>query len=193
MLPNFPYKILLASQSPRRQELLAGLDIAFDVFVKKNIDEDYPAEIPAKEVAAFLSQKKANAYQQDLNNDVMIITADTVVIQGKRILEKPQDKNQASEMLSHLSNHTHQVITGVTLTTKDKQHTFSSVTEVQFTTLSQDEINYYIDKYQPYDKAGSYGIQEWIGYIGVEHINGSYFNVMGLPVHQLYTALKAFV
>lgn len=191
VLRNFPYKILLASQSPRRKELLAGLDIEFNIFVKKGIDEDYPRGIPAQDVAAFLSQKKAKAYQQDIADGVLIITADTVVIQGKTILEKPQNKAEAQHMLAHLSGHTHQVITGVTLTTKNKHHTFSATTEVRFTTLTEDEIDYYIEKYKPFDKAGSYGIQEWIGYIGVEHIEGSYFNVMGLPVQQLYTALKA--
>jgi len=193
MLHNFPYKILLASQSPRRKELLAGLDVAFTTFVKKGIDEDYPDDMPAHEVAAYLSQKKAEAYQQDISEGVLIITADTVVIQGNRILEKPKDKDEAKEMISHLSGHSHQVITGVTLTTKEKKHTFSSLTEVRFATLTEDEIDYYIEKYEPYDKAGAYGIQEWIGYIGVEHIEGSYFNVMGLPVQQLYTALKAMV
>lgn len=192
MLPHFPYKILLASQSPRRKELLAGLDIDFDTFVKKNINEDYPLDLPAQEVASFLSKKKADAYQRDLENGVLIITADTIVIQGDVILEKPKDQKAAFAMLSTLSGQSHQVITGVTLTTKEKQHTFSSVTDVTFATLTEEEINYYIEKYQPYDKAGSYGIQEWIGYIGVEHISGSYFNVMGLPVQQLYSVLKAF-
>ena len=192
MLPDFPYKILLASQSPRRQELLAGLDLEFSTFVKKGINEDYPQDMAAKKVAAFLSKKKADAYQEDLEEGVLIITADTIVIQGTEILEKPKDQQAAFEMLSSLSGQSHQVITGVSLTTKEKQHTFSSVTEVTFATLTTEEINYYIEKYKPYDKAGSYGIQEWIGYIGVEHINGSYFNVMGLPVQQLYSVLKAF-
>lgn len=192
MLVDLPYKILLASQSPRRKELLAGLDIDFDTFVKKDINEDYPETIAANKVASYLSKKKADAYQEDMAGGVLIITADTVVIKGDTILEKPANKEEAFSMLQQLSGSTHQVVTGVSLTTKDKQHTFSATTEVSFSPLSDEEINYYIHKYKPYDKAGSYGIQEWIGYIGVEHINGSYFNVMGLPVQQLYTELKKF-
>lgn len=192
MLYNSPYAILLASNSPRRKELLAGLDIEFNTFVKKDIDESFPSDLNTKEVAAFLSKKKADAYQQDLKDGVLIITADTVVIQNDRILEKPEDKDQAFEMIKALSGKSHSVITGVSLTTMEKQHTFSSSTQVTFADLSNEEINYYIEKYKPYDKAGAYGIQEWIGYIGVQHIDGSYFNVMGLPVQQLYTELKKF-
>lgn len=190
MLSNFPYKILLASQSPRRQELLGGLDIEFDVFVKKNIDESYPDNLPTSQVAEYLSHKKAQAYLTDIKTNVLIITADTVVIHDNEILGKPKDKTEAFEMIVNLSGKTHQVITGVTLTTQNKQHSFSSVTDVTFSELTKEEVAYYIEKYRPYDKAGSYGIQEWIGYIGVEHINGSFFNVMGLPVQQLYQALK---
>jgi septum formation protein len=190
MLNKFPYKIILASQSPRRQELLRGLDLKFTSFVKEGIDELYPAEMPSQDIAAFLSQKKANAYLEGLKDDVLLITADTIVIQGESILEKPKDKGDAQRMLRSLSGGCHQVITGVSLSTKEKQITFSSSTEVTFAVLSHDEIDYYIEKYQPYDKAGSYGIQEWIGYIGIETISGSYFNVMGLPVQALYTYLK---
>lgn len=189
---NLPYKIILASNSPRRQELLSGLDIDFSVFVKKNIDEDFPEELDATEVPAFLSLKKANAYLSDMKDNALIITADTVVIQNNKILGKPNTPAEAFQMIKGLSEKKHKVITGVTLTTKKHQHTFSSVTEVTFAALSNKEIDYYIEKYKPYDKAGAYGIQEWIGYIGVEHINGSYFNVMGLPVQQLYTALKNY-
>ncbi len=192
MLSNYPYKILLASQSPRRQELLAGLDIDFEVFVKKNIDESFPNNLEPTKVAEYISKKKADAYQKDLREDLLIITADTVVIQDKNILGKPEDKEEAIRMLKNLSGKSHQVITGVTLTTKTQQHSFSSNTDVCFITLSNEEIDYYIEKYKPYDKAGSYGIQEWIGYIGINHISGSYFNVMGLPVQQLYQALKSF-
>lgn len=192
MLSNFPYQILLASQSPRRQELLKGLDLDFTTFVKEGLDEEYPDDMPAKDVAAFLSQKKAKAYQEGLKENILLITADTIVINGDDILEKPKDKAAATAMISSLSGTSHEVITGVTLTSKEKQHTFSSSTEVRFATLTNEEIEYYVEKYQPYDKAGAYGIQEWIGYIGVESIKGSYFNVMGLPVQALYAAFKVF-
>lgn len=188
---QLPYKIILASNSPRRQELLKGLAIDFTVFVKKDIDESYPETLAAHEVAAFLSKKKSEAYRTDMSNDVLLITADTVVIHENSILGKPNDKDEAVRMLQTLSGGSHQVITGVTLTTKTKQTTFSSITEVKFASLTEEEIKFYIEQYQPYDKAGSYGIQEWIGFIGVERINGSYFNVMGLPAQHLYQELKS--
>lgn len=190
MIYQPPYTIILASQSPRRQELLKGLDLDFTTYVKEGIDENYPAEMDSSEVAGFLSHKKAQAYLDGLKDDVLLITADTIVVDGANVLGKPTDKNEAVAMLSALSGKSHQVITGVTLCTTKKTVTFSSTTEVTFATMTLDEINYYIDKYKPYDKAGSYGIQEWIGYIGVESINGSYFNVMGLPVQSLYKKLK---
>jgi len=186
------YTILLASNSPRRQELLAGLDIDFSVFVKKGIDESYPQDMEASKVAEFLAKQKAKAYQKDLIEGVLIITADTLVIQDQRILGKPANKAEAIAMIKSLSGQSHQVITGVSLSTKEKQHSFSSRTEVTFASMSDEEIAYYVEKYQPYDKAGAYGIQEWIGYIAVEKIEGSYFNVMGLPVQQLYQELKNF-
>jgi len=186
------YTILLASNSPRRQELLAGLDIDFSVFVKKGIDESYPQDMEASKVAEFLAKQKAKAYQKDLIEGVLIITADTLVIQDQHILGKPANKAEAIAMIKSLSGQSHQVITGVSLSTKEKQHSFSSRTEVTFASMSDEEIAYYVEKYQPYDKAGAYGIQEWIGYIAVEKIEGSYFNVMGLPVQQLYQELKNF-
>lgn len=187
---QLPYTILLASNSPRRQELLAGLDIKFSTFVKKNIDESFPEDMEAEKVAEFLANKKAAAYKQDIKDGILIITADTVVIQDHMILGKPADKNEAIAMIKTLSGNSHKVVTGVSISTKEKQHSFSSHTEVTFATMSDEEIEYYVDKYQPYDKAGAYGIQEWIGYIGVEKIEGNYFNVMGLPVHKLYDFLK---
>ncbi len=189
---NLPYQLILASQSPRRQQLLSDLDIPFTTLVIKDIDESYPKDLPAKEVAAYLSQKKAAAYRENLNDNALVITADTIVIADNKVLGKPKDQAEATKILHTLSGKTHLVITGVTLTTQHKSHTFSAITEVTFSPLEDDEINYYLEKYKPYDKAGAYGIQEWIGSIGVEHINGSYFNVMGLPVHQLYQALKNF-
>ncbi len=189
---TLPYTILLASNSPRRQELLAGLDIEFSTFVKKDIDESYPETLEAEKVAEFLANKKAEAYRQDLKEGVLIITADTVVIQDQEILGKPEGKDDATAMIKKLSGNSHQVITGVSITSKNKKHSFSAITDVTFAAMSNKEIDYYVEKYQPYDKAGAYGIQEWIGYIGVEKMNGSYFNVMGLPVQQLYQELKNF-
>lgn len=186
------YKIILASASPRRQQLLSDLDIPFTVLVIKDIDESYPQDLPAIEVAAYLSQKKAASYHPTLNEQHLVITADTVVINQSEVLGKPANQEEASTMLKALSGKSHQVVTGVTLTSKTKSHTFSAITEVKFSQLDDEEIKYYIDTYKPYDKAGAYGIQEWIGSVGVEHIQGSYFNVMGLPVHQLYQALKSF-
>lgn len=186
------YKIVLASNSPRRKELLSGIDIDYRVFTLPNIDEAYPETLPKKDVAQFLSQKKASAYADMLDDDTLLITADTVVILHGEILEKPRDKNDAKRMLRMLASQTHHVITGVCLTTKDKQHCFSDTAKVTFGALSDEEIEYYVEKYLPMDKAGAYGVQEWIGYVAVEKIEGSYFNVMGLPIYKVYQALKAF-
>lgn len=180
------YKLLLASNSPRRKQLLAGLDIPFTVNVLPSISEDYPSEMPAKEVAKFLAVKKAEPYKTVIANDELVLTADTVVIVDNIVLGKPQDSDEACAMLRQLSGKIHQVVTGVCLTTLDFQHSFSVTTNVTFKTLSEREIKYYVEKYNPTDKAGAYGIQEWIGYIGVTKLEGSYFNVMGLPVQRIY-------
>lgn len=185
-------KIVLASNSPRRKELLAGLDIPFEVRVLDNIDESYSETLPTKEIAGYISKKKADAYRQTMADDELIITADTIVVLGQEVMGKPKDDEEARRMLRELSGKTHQVITGVCLTTKDKQSNFSVETDVTFKTLSEEEIDYYVAHYRPLDKAGAYGIQEWIGHIGVTGLNGSYFNVMGLPVQRIYEALKAF-
>ena len=194
------YKIILASNSPRRRELLAGLDIPFEVKVIKGIDESYPESLDAYEVAEYISSKKAEAYRGLLGEDAaqtLILTADTVVIaptadeqndqEGKGvILGKPKDEEDAVRMLRMLSGKTHHVVTGVCLTTRSQQRHFSVTTEVTFRQLSDAEIRYYISHYKPFDKAGAYGIQEWIGYIGCTGLKGSYFNVMGLPVQRIY-------
>ena len=197
------YKIILASNSPRRRELLAGLDVNFEVKVLNGIDESYPDDLDAYQVAEFIAQKKAEAYRSLLNEEEssaeesLILTADTVVIapaadeqndqEGKGIiLGKPKTADDAVRMLRMLSGKTHHVVTGVCLTTKDGQRHFSVTTEVSFKKLTDWEINYYISHYKPFDKAGAYGIQEWIGYIGCTGLNGSYFNVMGLPVQRIY-------
>lgn len=186
------YHIVLASNSPRRKELLSGLDIPFEVRVLDGIDESYPQDLPAKEIAGYISHKKAVAYQQLIVDDELIITADTIVILGQKVMGKPKDIAEAKEMLHELSGHTHQVITGVCLTTKKKQVCFSVETDVTFKELTNEEIEYYVNHYRPMDKAGAYGIQEWIGHVGVTGMNGSYFNVMGLPVQRIYEALKVF-
>lgn len=186
------YQIILASNSPRRKELLCGLDIPFKVRVLDGIDESYPQDLPTKDIAGYISQKKAAAYRQSIAADELIITADTIVILGEKVMGKPKDAGEAKTMLHELSGKTHQVITGVCLTTREKQVCFSVETDVTFKTLSDSEITYYVDHYHPFDKAGAYGIQEWIGHVGVTGMNGSYFNVMGLPVQRIYEALKDF-
>lgn len=186
------YKIILASNSPRRRELLVGIDVDFTVRMIPDIDETYPAELPKLDIAEFISRKKAAVYRQQMSPDELIITADTVVVLGSKVMGKPSDKADACQMLRELSGQTHQVVTGVTLSTVERQHSFSVVTDVTFKQLSDEEIAYYVTHYQPFDKAGAYGIQEWIGHIGVTALNGSYFNVMGLPVQRIYEALRQF-
>ena len=196
MLTNLQhYRIVLGSNSPRRKELLAGLDLKFEVEVIPGIDESYPDDLTADEIPAYIARKKAEAYLEKMTDNELLITADTIVVtygQPDRILGKPADREEAIEMLCHLSGHVHEVITGVCLTTKQKTVPFSVSSAVAFSKLEKDDIIYYVDKYRPYDKAGSYGIQEWIGYVGVEAINGSFYNVMGLPVQRLYQELKKF-
>ena len=184
------YKYILASNSPRRKELLAGLGLDFEVRVIDGIDESYPASLPASQVAQFIAEKKAQAYRASMAPDELIITADTVVIVGSDILGKPKDEADAVRMLREISGRTHQVTTGVCLTTATRQRSFSVTTDVTFKQLTDAEIQHYVSTYRPFDKAGAYGIQEWIGYIGVTGLNGSYYNVMGLPVQRIYTELQ---
>ena len=186
------YKVLLASNSPRRKELLQGIDIDFEIKVLPDIDESYPSSLPVDEVAEFIAEKKASSYTKNLKENELLITADTVVILDGAIFGKPNNKEEAKEMLFALSGKAHRVVSGVCLATLKKQISFSVTSEVLFSELSCEEIEYYIDRYSPFDKAGSYGIQEWIGYIGVEHLSGSYFNIMGLPIQRLYRELKNF-
>ncbi len=181
------YKYVLASNSPRRRELMAGLGIDFEVRVMKDVSESYPANLPACDVPAYIAREKAAAY--DIACDELLVTADTVVIVDNQILGKPVDATDARRMLRLISGRSHEVVTGVCLTTADKQRTFSVVSEVTFKMLTDDEIDYYIHHYRPFDKAGAYGIQEWIGYVGVTALRGSYFNVMGLPVQRIYEEL----
>ena len=190
MLNNLPYNIILGSQSPRRQELLHGLDVNCTVNVIAGLEENYPATLQGEEIPMFLAQQKAEAYLNSLTPKDMLITADTIVWLDGIVYGKPKDEADAKKMLRALSGKTHDVITGVCVTTTERQETFAAISKVTFASFSDDEINYYIEKYRPMDKAGSYGVQEWIGYIGVERIDGSFYNVMGLPVQRLYTLLK---
>jgi len=193
ILPNLSqYKIVLGSNSPRRRELLAGLDIDFEVQTIPGIDESFPKTLRPDEVPVYIARKKAEAYISSMLADELLITADTIVWTFGEILGKPKDREDAIAMLRKLSGRVHEVITGVCITTKEKTVSFSASSAVCFASLDDDEIVYYVDKYCPFDKAGSYGIQEWIGYIGIERIEGSFYNVMGLPVQQLYEALRRF-
>lgn len=187
------YTFTLASASPRRRELLKGLDIAFSVEPGKDEREAYSAGMPHTEIPAFLARHKSETFHRELRPDEVLITADTLVFLDEKVLGKPRDAEDAAAMLRALSGRTHAVITGMALRTCRKTHTFSDTTEVDFKTLSEHEIRYYIEQYRPFDKAGAYGIQEWIGYVGITAIRGSYFNVMGLPVQKLYTELCDFL
>lgn len=186
------YKLILASNSPRRKELLMGLGLDFTVQVMHDTDESYPSSLPVALVAEFIALQKAYGCKPHLTPTDLIVTADTVVCVGNQVLGKPKDRKEAIEMLALLSGKSHWVYTGVSLLAQKHQVSFTSKTEVFFSTLTESEMVYYVDTYKPYDKAGAYGVQEWIGFVGVERIEGSYFNVMGLPVHQLYQALRDF-
>ena len=188
-MKDLKYKLILASNSPRRKELLAGLGVPFEVRVLQDIDEHYPESLPVNEVARYIAKEKADAYRRIVASDELIITADTVVIVGDEILGKPVDEADAVRMLQLLSGRTHQVTTGVCLLTAEKERCFDVTTDVTFKTLTDEEIHYYVNRYRPFDKAGAYGIQEWIGYIGVTGLHGSYYNVMGLPVQRIYQEL----
>lgn len=186
------YKVILASNSPRRKELLGGLGIDFEVRTLQGIDESYPSTLRGEDIPMHISAKKAEAYRATMADNEMIITADTIVYDNEKVLGKPRDREDAVRMLRQLSGHAHEVITGVSILTKSHTVQFASTSKVYFVALTDEEINYYVDTYKPFDKAGAYGIQEWIGFVGVTRIEGSYFNVMGLPIQRLYTELKNF-
>ena len=183
-------RLILSSNSPRRRQLLAGLGLPFEVRVLPDIDESYPDDLAVADIPVFIAREKAQAYLPLIQPDELVITADTVVVLDNRILGKPADAQEAAEMLRDLSGRTHRVITGVCITGKDVQRAFAVVSNVTFKQLEEKEITYYVEHYKPFDKAGAYGIQEWIGYIGVTGLEGSYFNVMGLPVQRIYEELK---
>ena len=195
MLPfqNFPYKLVLGSASPRRKDLLSALGFEFET-ISKDVDESYPLSMPRESVPEYLSHIKSVAFSDDeLPQNYLLITADTMVLLDNKPFGKPADRDQAVRFLYALSGQTHKVITGILLRTRDRQHSFSVESKVTFRVLSLEEIEYYVDKYKPYDKAGSYGIQEWIGYVGIEAIEGSFYNVMGLPTQRLYREMAEFI
>lgn len=193
MLDNLSkYNILLASNSPRRRELLGGLGLSYEVVSLAEIDESYPDTLYGSEIPSYIAQKKADAYRSMMKPNTLLITADTIVWLDGKVYGKPVDEDNARQMLRELSGRSHTVITGVAITTCDVQKVFAVESKVTFTTLTEEEIDYYVTKYRPLDKAGAYGIQEWIGYIGVTGLDGSYFNVMGLPIQRLYNELKNF-
>lgn len=184
------FKLVLGSKSPRRQALIKELGFPVEIRTKE-VEEIYPEDLPSTEVPEYLSKLKAAPLKDSLAKDEILVTSDTIVLLDGNVIGKPIDEDAAKQMIRNLSGKTHTVITGVCLTNKDKQHTFSSHTKVFFSELTEDEINHYVDTFKPLDKAGSYGIQEWIGYIGVSKIEGCYYNVMGLPLHDLYRNLRA--
>lgn len=185
------YHIILASGSPRRQQLLTEIGLEYELRLKE-VSEELDQKFPAKDIAEQLALKKASFYQNELSQNELLITADTTVVLNREVLNKPKDHKDAGGMLQKLSGTNHQVITGVALTSAEKQTSFSAVTNVYFKVLSSSEINHYIQKYQPFDKAGAYGIQEWIGHVGIERIEGSYSNVVGLPTFELLNAIEKF-
>lgn len=186
------YRIILASQSPRREMLLNGLDVNFEIIVRPGVDEEFPDQLGMMQIPVYLAEHKSNHYIDLLNENTILITADTIVWHKNKLVGKPENIEDARQILSRLSGDIHEVVTGVCIRTANKKKLFSSHSKVFFRNLSEEEIDYYIHKYQPLDKAGAYGIQEWIGYIGIEKIEGSFYNVMGLPVQKLYSELQQF-
>lgn len=193
MLENLnKYEIVLASNSPRRKELLQRMGVNFKVRTLFGIDESYPDSLRGEDIVCYISRNKSKAYQSSMAPNELLITADTIVYVDGEVMGKPKNAEQAKEMLHKLSGKTHQVITGVTIVTAKRTENFGVTSQVKFTNITDEEINFYVDNYLPFDKAGAYGIQEWIGIVAVEEIKGSYFNVVGLPVQRLYQKLKTF-
>jgi septum formation protein len=187
------YRIVLASQSPRRQYLLKELGLDFEIMANSDTDEKYPQELAREEIPVYLAEMKADMAMPSIPDKTLLITADTIVWLNGKVINKPTGYADALKMLEELSGEMHEVLTGVCLSTNQKRHSFHTSTLVYFGNLSKEEIKYYVEQYRPYDKAGAYGIQEWIGYIGIERIEGSYFNVMGLPVQELYREMIKFL
>lgn len=194
MLDNLKkYKVILASNSPRRKELLAGLGVDYEVRTLPDVDESYPETLKGADIPLYIAKEKADAYLNMMQPGELMITADTIVWLDGKVLGKPTDREDALRMLREMSGRTHEVFTGVCITTTECQRSFTAQTEVRFANLSEEEINFYVEQFKPMDKAGAYGVQEWIGFIGVENISGSYYNIMGLPVQRLYKELKTVV
>ena len=187
------HQIILASNSPRRHFLLKEIGVDFTVMKPENVDENFPETLKCEEIPMFLAKLKADSLKSKIKQNDIVITADTIVWLENEAINKPEDKEDAIRILKKLSGKTHQVYSGICITSLEKQISFSSKSDVKFNNLSDEEINFYIEKYKPFDKAGAYGIQEWIGYIGIEYINGSFYNVMGLPIQKLYRELKEFI
>lgn len=186
------FKVVLASASPRRRELLSMLGVSFEVKPLGDVDESFPDDLPPRDVALYISRNKSMAAKSLIRGNELVITADTVVIVNGKVLGKPSGPEEARQMLAELSGKSHTVVTGISVCTADRQETAAAFTDVTFAPLSDDEIDFYVERYRPFDKAGAYGIQEWIGCIGVRSIEGSFYNVMGLPLHLLYTLLRRF-
>jgi len=186
------YRLILASRSPRRQQLMKELGLSFDI-LEKDFDESYPDHLKGKDIALYLSERKAGSLSSEIRSGEIIITADTIVWCDNQLLGKPDGRDEAVKMIRQLSSNTHEVITGVSLLSRKQTSSFAEVTLVTFDALTDEEIEYYVDKYKPYDKAGAYGIQEWIGLAACSRIEGSYFNVVGLPVQRLYRKLSEFI
>ncbi|MEG1864022.1 MAG: Maf family nucleotide pyrophosphatase [Alistipes sp.] len=187
------YRLLLASQSPRRRQLLADCGLQHEIAPKYDCEERYPTTLPAEQVPIYLAQLKSEAYPTPLTANEILLTADTVVVIDAQVLGKPHSRDEALQMLRRLSGRRHTVVSAVTLRTANRTHTFSARSSVWFRPLTDEQIAYYVDTYRPYDKAGSYGIQEWIGYAAIERINGSFYNVMGLPIQKVYVELERFI
>ena len=185
-------KIILASGSPRRKEILEGMDLCFETDTRNSFKEEFGPDIPHEEIPALMSRGKSHGFHRELGENEILVTADTTVVVGDRVLGKPADRDDATAMLRLMSGREHTVITGVTLRSARATRTFKSETSVWFRKMTDEEIAYYVDNFRPYDKAGAYGIQEWIGYVAIERIEGSFYNVMGLPVQKLYTELNDF-
>ncbi|MFW5603920.1 MAG: Maf-like protein [Bacteroidales bacterium] len=193
MLDNLKnYEIILASNSPRRKELLQRLGLPFKVRTLFGVDESFPENLRGEDIALYIARKKAEAYKSSMSSNELLITADTIVCLDGVVMGKPYGAENAKTILRQLSGRVHQVITGVTVLTQVKRESFAVTSHVKFANVTEDEIDYYVDNYLPFDKAGAYGIQEWFGLVAVEELRGSYFNVMGLPVQRLYTVLKQF-
>jgi septum formation protein len=187
------FKLILATQSPRRHFLMKEAGFNFEIRVPEGVEEVYPENLTETEIPKYLAELKASWFEGKLNEKEIVITADTIVVLDNKVLGKPGSYDEAISMLRSLSGRPHDVVTGVCLLSNNKKQSFSAFSKVWFRIFTEDEIKFYIDTYKPYDKAGSYGAQEWIGYIGIEHIEGSYFNVMGLPIQMVYKELERFI